>query len=107
MGDTIVLVKAVGSPMTPIAVPLTVKSPWALSWWAIMAYISIAIVIIYWIVWYMRKKNHRILQEQERQSALENVERKLSFLSTISHDLKTPLSMILGPVSLMKRKPTI
>ena len=28
----------------------------------------------------------------------------MSFLSTISHDLKTPLSMILGPVSLMKEK---
>ena len=104
MGEYNVLVKAVGSPMDPIAVPLKVKSPWALSWWAIMAYISIAIVVIYWIVWYMRKKNSRTLQEQERQSALENVERKLSFLSTISHDLKTPLSMILGPVSLMKEK---
>ena len=104
MGDYNVLVKAVGSPMSPIAVPLTVKSPVALSWWAVIAYISIAIGILYWIVWYMRKKNSRTLQEQERQSALENVERKLSFLSAISHDLKTPLSMILGPVSLMKEK---
>lgn len=104
MGDYNVLVKAVGSPMSPIAVPLTVKSPWTLSWWAIMLYIAIAVGIIYWIVWYMRKKNSRTLQEQERQTALENVERKLSFLSTISHDLKTPLSMIIGPVSLMKEK---
>lgn len=104
MGEYNVLVKAVGSPMAPISVPLKVKSPWALSWWAIIVYILIAAGVIYWIVWYMRKKNTRSLQEQERQSALENVERKLSFLSTISHDLKTPLSMILGPVSLMKEK---
>lgn len=104
MGDYSVLVKAVGSPLAPVAVSLTVESPLALSWWAIMVYILIAVGIIYWIVWYMRKKGSRILQEQERQSALENVERKLSFLSTISHDLKTPLSMILGPVSLMKEK---
>lgn len=104
MGEYYVLVKAVGSPMFPIAVPLTVKSPWTLSWWAIMLYIAIAVGIIYWIVWYMRKRNSRTLQEQERQTALENVERKLSFLSTISHDLKTPLSMIIGPVSLMKEK---
>ena len=45
-----------------------------------------------------------MLFRSERQTALENVEKKLTFLSTISHDLKTPLSMILGPVSLMKEK---
>ena len=66
--------------------------------------IIIVLAIIYWIVWYTRNKNLRAFQEQERKTALENVERKLSFLSTISHDLKTPLSMILGPVSLMKER---
>lgn len=104
MGDYSVLVKTVGSPAAPISIPLTVKPPLALSWWAIFLYIIIALGIIYWVVWYTRKKNIRVFQEQERQTALENVERKLSFLSTISHDLKTPLSMILGPVSLMKER---
>lgn len=104
MGDYSVLVKTVGSPAAPITIPLTVNPPRALSWWAILLYILIVAGGIYWIVWYIRKKNNRAFQEQERQSALENVERKLSFLSTISHDLKTPLSMILGPVSLMKER---
>ncbi len=104
MGDYRVLVKAVGSPAAPVAIPLTVKPPMTLSWWAILLYGATGLAIIYWAVWYTRKRNIRAFHEQERMTALENVERKLSFLSEISHDLKTPLSMILGPVSLMKER---
>ncbi len=104
MGNYYVLIKPIDSPTSPVAIPLIVRPPLALSWWAILLYIMIAIAIIYWFIWYTKEKNARAFHEQERQAALENVERKLSFLSTISHDLKTPLSMILGPVSLMKER---
>ena len=104
MGDYMVLVKTVGSPIDPISIPLTVRPPLALSWWAVCLYILMGLGLIIGIIWYIRKRSLRAFQEQERQAALENVERKLSFLSAISHDLKTPLSMILGPVSVMKEK---
>lgn len=106
MGNYNVLIKPIDSPASPIFVPLKVNPPLVLSWWAILLYILIGLAIIYWVVWYTKKKNMLVFHEQERQAALENVERKLSFLSTISHDLKTPLSMILGPVSLMKERMT-
>lgn len=104
MGSYNLLVKTIGSPMAPIAIPLTVKAPFALSTWAIIAYIAVAIALIIWIIWYVRKRSIRALREQERQNELESVERKLSFLSNISHDLKTPLSMIIGPVSQLKER---
>lgn len=104
MGDYVILVKAVGSPIEPISIPLNVKPPLVLSWWAICLYILFALGVVASIIWYFRRRSIRVVQEQERQTALENVEKKLSFLSTISHDLKTPLSMILGPVSLMKER---
>lgn len=104
MGRYNVLVKSIGSPSEPIAIPLRVSAPAALSWWAVTAYIIAAIGLILWIIWYMRRRNMRAISERERLNALENVERKLTFLSNISHDLKTPLSMIIGPVSLMKEK---
>lgn len=106
MGDYSLLVKPIDSPESPVAVPLTVKAPWALSWWAIALYVLAGAAIVFWAVWYTKRRNLREFREQERQTALENVERKLSFLSTISHDLKTPLSMIIGPVSLMKERAT-
>lgn len=104
MGEYNLLVTTVDAPLTQVSIPLTVRPPMALSWWAILIYIVILLGVVYWIVWYTRKKNLREFQAQERQTALENVERKLTFLSSISHDLKTPLSMILGPVSLMKER---
>lgn len=104
MGRHQLLVKAIGSAVSPLAVPLNVKPPFALSGWAICLYALLGIGIILAVIWYMRRRNRKAFQEQERQAALENVERKLAFLSTISHDLKTPLSMILGPVSIMKEK---
>lgn len=104
MGDYQILVKTVGSPIAPTSIPLKVKAPFALSPIAICLYILIALGTVLAIIQYMRRRNRRAIMEQERQTALENVEKKLTFLSTISHDLKTPLSMILGPVSLMKEK---
>ena len=104
MGDYTLLVKTVGSSIEPVTIPIKVNPPLLLSWWAICLYVMTVLIIVYWIVWYTRKRNIRSFQEQERQTALENIQKKLSFLSTISHDLKTPLSMIMGPVSLMKEK---
>lgn len=104
MGDFTIMVKTAGSPCSPTAIPLKVMPPKALSWWAVSLYIVLCICAVIGIIWYIRRRSLRALQEQERQTALENVERKLSFLSSISHDLKTPLAMIIGPVSLMKEK---
>lgn len=104
MGRYNVLVKTVGSPSGPVAIPLTVRPPFFLSWWAIALYILIILTIIGAIIYQSRRRNRRLLEEQKRRNALDNVEKKLTFLSDISHDLKTPLSMILGPVSLMKEK---
>jgi len=104
MGDYEILVKKVGFPMSPVSFHLRVKAPLALSWWAIIIYIMVMASVVYAIIYYLQRRNKRRFQEEERRKSLENVERKLTFLSDISHDLKTPLSMIIGPVSLMKEQ---
>lgn len=41
----------------------------------------------------------------ERRRAVADAERRLTFLADISHDLKTPLSMIIGPLSVVRERP--
>ena len=104
MGHYKLLIKPEGSLLAALSIPLVVEAPPALSWWAIVLYSFSLVLIIFFIFYFLNKKRKRDLEVQERETALKNVEKKLSFLSTISHDLKTPLSMILGPVSVMKEK---
>ncbi len=102
MGNYTLYVNSIGSPATPIAIPLSVEAPVFLSWRAFVIYAMILAIIIYVVVLYSRRRHNRALQAKEREAALANVEKKLSFLSDVSHDLKTPLSMIIGPVSVMR-----
>ncbi len=98
------MIKTVGDTAAPVAVPVRVMPPWGATWWAICLYVLTVAAIVCLTIWLIQKRHLRMLHEQERQDALENVEKKLSFLSSLSHDLKTPLSLILGPASVMKDK---
>lgn len=104
MGSYELLIKTIGAPVTPCSVPLKVESPWFLSWWAICIYGLIVVFSVLCVIRYVHKRNMRKLHAEERRRALENAEKKLTFLSAISHDLKTPLSMILGPASMLKER---
>lgn len=104
MGNFELLVKRVGMPDAPAVIPITVKAPLWLQWWAILLYVVLLAAVVWAIVYYYRRKAKRQEQIRERKEALENAERKLTFLSNISHDLKTPLSMIIGPVSILKEQ---
>lgn len=105
-GNYTLLVKDAGIAGNILSLPVHVAQPWYLQWWALILYALIITAIALTIILYFRRRNLRAMHEEERRRALENVERKLTFLSDISHDLKTPLSMIMGPVSVLKEKAT-
>ena len=106
MGNYQLLIRSAITPGNILTIPLKVKAPWYLSGWALTFYILFTILFALSIFLYLRRRNLRAIHEEERRQALINAEQRLSFLSDISHELKTPLSMIIGPVSILKERVT-
>ena len=74
---------------------IIVRSPWWLSWWAILFYLLILGVLIF-IVVYTIVTFTRLRQKVQVEQQVTDI--KLRFFTNISHELRTPLTLIIGPV---------
>lgn len=92
-----------------MALKVIILPPWYRSWWAYTFYIGIIITCIYLYWTYKTREtrlkyeislaklgaeNQRVLQEKER----ELNEKRLEFFTGISHEFRTPLSLIINPI---------
>ena len=78
-----------------LSVDITVLPPWWHTWWAYCFYFS-GIFYFFWL--FYRTK----LAEKERQATLELVNAKEQLFANISHEFRTPLTLILGPAKIIK-----
>ena len=82
---------------------IIVPSPWYACTTAIFIYILIAIaVIIFIFVWY-RRRSLAIMERHEKERSMELLRQKNEFFINMSHELKTPLSLIIAPLSTLIR----
>lgn len=92
----------VGDDNKETALKISIGVPWWQSWWAIMLYIIAAGVIIAFIMLIYRKiKAHRMAErearlEKERERHINDM--NMRFFANISHEFRTPLTMISGPI---------
>ena len=97
-----------------VYIHLIVLPPWYLTWWAYVAYVLIFATLVYVFMSYRIKqtrlkyevklavadaKKQKILQEKER----EINEKRLEFFTSISHEFRTPISLIINPIRDMLR----
>jgi signal transduction histidine kinase len=92
-----------------IAIRIVVLPPWYRTWWAYIIYILIFAAVIYWYstirirqtqleyevkLAIANEKKQKIIQEKER----EIHENRLEFFTSISHEFRAPLSLIINPI---------
>lgn len=78
-----------------LSLDITVLPPWWKTWWAYCSYLG---VIFFLFSLFYRTK----IAEKERQATVELVKAKEQLFANISHEFRTPLTLILGPAKAIK-----
>ncbi len=84
---------------------VVVHAPWYRSWWAYLLYAALLALIVWRYIAYRRNRESERMKLQEYIHAEEMSEAKLRFFMNFSHDIRTPMTLIVTPLlSLIKRE---
>jgi signal transduction histidine kinase/ligand-binding sensor domain-containing protein/CheY-like chemotaxis protein len=94
-----------GDWTNPIQIKLKVMPYWWETWWAKSLYALLGFALLY--VWFMRyrsrqKERSRLaLVIQREELARKNLEAKTKFLTTLGHEIRTPMTSVIGMTELL------
>ena len=91
-----------------LSVTIEVLPPWYRTWWSYVIYLSLIALCIYIYILY-RKHQFQLkydikIANLEREREKEISERKLSFFTNVSHEFRTPLTLIVNPIKDMLKQ---
>ncbi|MCJ8293495.1 MAG: response regulator [Colwellia sp.] len=83
------------SNIEPLSLKISVLPPWWQTWWAYCFYLSCTLFLL-WLFYRVK------ISENARQSAHELALVKEKLFANLSHEFRTPLTLILGPANVIK-----
>lgn len=93
-----------GEFATPKTLKFHIATPYWLRWWAFVIYFVIIVLTMLFIA-HNQNLRHQLHIESIKKRNLEKMNAdKLHYFSNISHELKTPLTLIMAPVSMLTER---
>jgi ligand-binding sensor domain-containing protein/CheY-like chemotaxis protein/AraC-like DNA-binding protein/nitrogen-specific signal transduction histidine kinase len=84
---------------TPYLFTVQIMPPWYYTFPAKCVYILLLAGLLLWVFNFFRVRNNLRIERIEKEKTLELSNLKIDFFTNVSHEFKTPLNLILAPVS--------
>jgi signal transduction histidine kinase/ligand-binding sensor domain-containing protein/DNA-binding response OmpR family regulator len=101
---------AVWSDKNIASIDIIIKPPFWKTFWAYLIYLIILSFILYFVWLFftirIRTANHLKIERAKREKEEELHQEKLQFFTNISHEFRTPLTLIIGPLEKMQMDET-
>jgi signal transduction histidine kinase/ligand-binding sensor domain-containing protein/DNA-binding response OmpR family regulator len=93
---------------TGISLQIIIQPPWWLTWWAYVLYVIVILGFLiltrFLIIRKERKRARNKIERLKMEKDRELDKFKLDFFTKITHEIRTPITLIMGPIERMMQK---
>lgn len=89
------------------SIEIVIAPPFYKTWYAFLFYCILVILIVWWLWNYQHTKALLALEKKEKKQIEELNQKKLRFFTNVSHEFRTPISLIMGQTEMLLETPNL